>query len=127
LIAKLAAERICSKCRRRTDWGGRAMAFPDDLNDVVVFKIHPAIGIARLSMNDDYFVFGSDPGSYKSNNLMKRQAVQFRVFAYGDNHVGLGELTPAVMGALNITAVWSAKVAKLRAPFARNHSQQRCQ
>jgi len=34
------------------------MAFPSDLSDVVVFKIHPAIGIARLSMNEDYFVFG---------------------------------------------------------------------
>ena len=53
----------------------------------------------------------SDPGSYKSNNLMKRQAVQFRVFAYGDNHVGLGELSADVMDALSITAVWSAKVA----------------
>jgi len=87
------------------------MAFPNDLSDVVVFKIHPAIGIARLSANDDYFIFGSDPGSYKSNNLMKRQAVQFRVFAYGDNHVGLGELFPDLMDSLNITAVWSAKVA----------------
>src|ERR1700692_4436925 len=87
------------------------MAFPSDLSDVVVFKVHPAIGVARLSANDDYFIFGSDPGSYKSNNLMKRQAVQFRVFAYGDNHVGLGELSADVMDALSITAVWSAKVA----------------
>src|SRR5262245_31932637 len=87
------------------------MAFPDDLSDVIVFKIHPAIGIARVSNNDDYYVFGQDPGSYKSNGLMKRQAVQFRVFAYGENHVGLGELTPKAMTALNITAVWSAKVA----------------
>jgi len=87
------------------------MAFPSDLSDVVVFKVHPAIGVARLSANDDYFIFGSDPGSYKSNNLMKRQAVQFRVFAYGDNHVGLGELSADVLDALNITAVWSAKVA----------------
>jgi hypothetical protein len=87
------------------------MAFPNDLNNVVVFKIHPAIGIARLSVNEDFFIFGSDPATYKSNNLMKRQAVQFRVFAYGDNHVGLGELTPDVMTALGITAVWSANVA----------------
>jgi hypothetical protein len=36
------------------------MAFPNDLSDVLAFKIHPAIGIARLSMNDDYDVFGSD-------------------------------------------------------------------
>jgi hypothetical protein len=86
------------------------MAFPNDLSNVVVFKIHPAIGIARLSVNDDFFVFGDKPAQYKSNGLMKRQAVQFRIFAYGDNHVGLGELTPDVMAALSITAVWSAKV-----------------
>src|SRR5215475_3986862 len=87
------------------------MAFPKDLTDVVVFKIHPAIGIARVSTNDDYYVFGRDPGEYKSNGLIKRQAVQFRVFAYGENHVGLGELTPAVMARLKITAIWSARVA----------------
>jgi L-lysine epsilon oxidase-like protein len=87
------------------------MAFPNDLSDVVVFKIHPAIGVARVANNDDYYVFGRDPGSYKSNGHWKRQAVQFRVFAYGDNHTGLGELTPEVMASLNITAVWSAKVA----------------
>jgi hypothetical protein len=86
------------------------MAFPNDLSDVVVFKIHPAIGIARLSRNDDYYVYGKDPGNYKSNGLMKRQAVQFRIYAYGDNHVALGELTPQVMATLNITAVWSARV-----------------
>lgn len=87
------------------------MAFPNDLSDIVVFKIHPAIGIARMAKNDDYFVFGTDPENYKSNGLMKRQAVKFRVFAYGENHVGLGELTPAVMQQLGVTAVWSAKVA----------------
>ena len=87
------------------------MAFPNDLSDVVVFKIHPAIGVARVSMNDEYYVFGRDPGNYKSDGMMKRQAVQFRLFAYGDNHVGLGELTADVMSSLNITAVWSAKVA----------------
>lgn len=87
------------------------MAFPNDLDDVVVFKIHPAIGIARVSKNDDYYVFGADPGTYKSNGIIKRQAVLFRVFAYGENHVGLGELTPQVINDLNVTAVWSAKVS----------------
>jgi hypothetical protein len=93
------------------------MAFPDDLKDVVVFKIHPAIGIARVSRNDEFFIFGSDPGTYKSNGLMKRQAVRFRVFAYGENNVGLGELTPAVMKQLNINPVWSAKVANRKIAF----------
>ena len=86
------------------------MAFPNDLSDVVVFKIHPAIGVARVSLSDDYYVFGKDPGNYKSNDIMKRQAVQFRLFAYGDNHAGLGELTADVMAKLGISAVWSARV-----------------
>jgi hypothetical protein len=42
------------------------MAFPNDLSDVVVFKVHPAIGVARVTMNDDYYVFGRDPGNYSS-------------------------------------------------------------
>ena len=87
------------------------MAFPKDLSNVVVLKIYPAIGVARLSRNTDYYVFGKDPGNYKSNGLMKRQAVQFRIYAYGENHAGLGELTPKVMSALGIQAVWSARVA----------------
>ena len=81
------------------------MAFPDDLNNVVVLKIHPAIGIARVSKNDEFFVFGTNPTHYKSNGLMKRQAVQFRIFAYAANNIGLGELTPGVLASLNIKAV----------------------
>ena len=94
------------------------MAFPQDLADVVIFKIHPAIGIARLSDNEDYYVFGSDPGTYKSNGIMKRQAVQFRIFAYGENHLGLGELTPDMIQSLNIQAIWSAKVANRKLPYS---------
>src|SRR5262245_63447182 len=100
------------------------MAFPNDLSDVVVLKIHPAIGIARVSKNDDYFVFGTDPGPYKSNGLMKRQAVQFRIFAYGQNNIGLGELTPAVLSSLNIKAVWSAQVANRKCLFTARQSIQ---
>jgi hypothetical protein len=87
------------------------MGFPNDLTNVVVFKIHPAIGVARISDSDDFFVFGTDPTNYKANGRLKKQAVQFRIFAYGENHVGLGELTADVMANLGITAVWSAKVA----------------
>jgi len=87
------------------------MAFPDNLNDVILFKIHPAIGVARLSNNDDFYIFGNDPGPYKSNGLIKRQAVKFKIFAYGENNVGLGELTKETMNNLGITAVWTAKVA----------------
>lgn len=93
------------------------MAFPADLSDVKVLKIHPAIGIARVSRNSDYFVFGQPPAEYKSNGLMKRQAVQFRVFAYGENHQGLGELTPALMSTLGVAAVWSASVANRKIAY----------
>ena len=87
------------------------MAFPDDLTDVVAFKIHPAIGIARVSKNEDYFVFGTPQTDYKSNGVMKRQAVQFRVFVYGDENLGLGEFTADLMTRLGVRAVWSAEVA----------------
>ncbi|ABW29988.1 LodA/GoxA family CTQ-dependent oxidase [Acaryochloris marina] len=87
------------------------MAFPSDFSNVEICKIHPAIGIARVSNNDDFYIFGNDPGNYKSGGLIKRQAVQFRIFVYGENNVGLGELTPQVMSDLGITAIWSAKVA----------------
>lgn len=97
------------------------MAFPQDLSNVVVFKIHPAIGIARVSKNSDYFIHGKQPANYKSNGLMKRQAVQFRVFAYGHNNVGLGELTPNVMTALGLSSVWSAKVANRKIAYIENN------
>jgi hypothetical protein len=92
------------------------MPFPQDISNVACLKIHPAIGFARVSKNDDYFVFGTNPATYKTNGLIMRQAVQFRLFAYGQNGEGLGELTPATLGKLGILAVWSADVAnrKLR-------------
>ncbi len=50
------------------------MAFPNDFDDVVLFKIHPAIGIARVSMNDEFYIFGSSPTTYKSNGLWKNKS-----------------------------------------------------
>lgn len=87
------------------------MGFPRDLSDVRFLKIHPAIGVARVANSETYYVFGANPESYKADGLMKRQAVQFRIFAYGQNHVGLGELTGEVRDALGLTVVWSARVA----------------
>src|SRR5262245_53220305 len=105
-----AFDQACSHSTRTSVQQETPMGFPNDVSDVVVFKIHPAIGVARVANNDDYYVFGTDPSSYKSNKLMKRQAVQLRIFAYGDSNVGLGELTPQVMAALGSTSVWCAKV-----------------
>lgn len=88
--------------------------------NVKVLKVHPSIGIARLSRipegSDYYYIFGSSPAAYKSGDLMKRQAVQFRLFAYGDNNVVLEELTPTRLGQLGIDAVWTALVGNQKIP-----------
>jgi L-Lysine epsilon oxidase N-terminal/L-lysine epsilon oxidase C-terminal domain len=76
-----------------------------------VLKIHPSIGVARLSTNEDFFIYGEPTTSFKSNNLIKRQAVRFRIFAYGANNAGIEELTPARLTELGITARWRARVA----------------
>lgn len=99
------------------------MAFPNDLSDVSVFKIHPALGCARLANNDDYYEFfefenkreANLPREYMSlrdgKHWMKRQAVRFRIFAYGADGTELGELTQNVMAVHGIVATWSANVA----------------
>jgi hypothetical protein len=77
-------------------------------------KIHPAIGFARLSTNDDTYVFGEPQHplpSYKSNGLIKRQAVRFRIFAYDSNNKALAELTPELLFSSNLRAVWHVRVA----------------
>ena len=78
-----------------------------NISDVSYFKIHPAIGVARIANNDDYFEFfqansqnflpaedymsegGSgdpEPGKLR----LKRQAVQFTVYAYDENNDPIG-------------------------------------
>lgn len=75
-------------------------------------KIHPAIGFARLSSNPESYEFGPDPlPHYKSNDLIKRQSVRFRIFAYDGNNQGIEELTPEWLAANNLHAVWHARVA----------------
>jgi hypothetical protein len=89
-------------------------------------KIHPAIGFARVSTSPNSYVFG-DPHpqeTYKSGKLIKRQAVQFRIFAYDANNVGLAELTPASLAANGLRAVWHARVANrktARGPESQNN------
>ncbi|HWX29514.1 MAG TPA: LodA/GoxA family CTQ-dependent oxidase [Steroidobacteraceae bacterium] len=101
------------------------MAFPNDLADVAVFKIHPAIGCARLANNDDYYEFFEYADKRKAGQAQSlkymsmrdgkhrimRQAVRFRVFAYRSDGSEIGELTEAIMGRLGITASWTASVA----------------
>lgn len=70
-----------------------------------VYKIHPAIGVARVGNSPTAFFIGPEsPGSpgveigaggtetaltqYKHNGLVKRQAARFRVFAYDQDLAG---------------------------------------
>lgn len=77
---------------------------------IKVIKIHPAIGLARLSTSSEHYVFG-DPGiiqpEYKDGDRIKRQAVQFRLFAYGENNQGLFELTEEKLREMDLRAIWS--------------------
>lgn len=101
------------------------MAFPQDLADVAVFKIHPAIGCARLANNDDFYEFFEYHEQRKAGqgqtlkymtvrdgkHWIMRQAVRFKVFAYKADGRELGELTTELMAALGIRATWTASVA----------------
>ncbi len=99
------------------------MAFPKDLADVAAFKIHPAIGCARLASNEDYYEFfdyeekrkAGQTREYMSKregkHWIKRQAVQFRIFAYRSDGGEIGELTTDIMAKLGLSATWTASVA----------------
>lgn len=53
-----------------------------------IYRIHPGIGIARLGNHPDAYFLGPEApgipptGPYKSDGLVKRQGVRFRVFRY---------------------------------------------
>lgn len=101
------------------------MAFPNDLADVAVFKIHPAIGCTRLANNDDYYEFFEYEEKRKAGQAQSlkymtlrdgkhwimRQAVRFRIFAYRSDGGEIGELTDEIMERLGLRATWTASVA----------------
>lgn len=68
-----------------------------------VYKIHPAIGIARLGNSPDFFIgpelIGEElnpTGGFKDNQCrVKRQAARFRIFAHHDDNT-VSEITGAV-------------------------------
>lgn len=117
---------------------------PPPGNDTMtkIYRIHPAIGIARLGGNDGTFFVGPElPGGpsvelqpdgteipltqYKSDGRIKRQAARFRVFEYERDPSGtLGpgrELT-----ADEATIEWEVKLANRKAASrAFNGSQMR--
>lgn len=67
-----------------------------------IYKIHPAIGIARLGNSPDFFVGPellnaelNPPGGFKDNQCrVKRQAARFRIFAHHDDNT-VEEITGA--------------------------------
>lgn len=102
------------------------MSFSGNIADVGFFKIHPAIGVARLADTNEYYEFfdyaakreagQGDQLKYKvktpdGQHWWKKQAVQFRIFAYDSDGIGLGEVTSSYLEDNNIRATWTSKVA----------------
>jgi hypothetical protein len=80
-------------------------------NRVSVLKIHPAIGIARISPNPDYFVFGDTPQNYKSNGLIKRQGVRFLIVGYDASGREIAAYTVPDLEALGLRVTWRVRLA----------------
>src|SRR5437764_13495055 len=84
-----------------------------------VFKIHPAVGVARVGNSDDFFVgperLGerpNPPGGFKDAQCrVKRQAARFRIFAHHDDN-SVEEITSA---KADIT--WTVHLANKKAAF----------
>ncbi|RZL85273.1 MAG: hypothetical protein EOP32_00415 [Rhodococcus sp. (in: high G+C Gram-positive bacteria)] len=98
-----------------------------------VYKIHPAIGVARVGNSPDGFFIGPEaPGSpgvetddagveapltrYKVGGQVKRQAARFRVFAYEQDARGNLELVGEVGPRAHVE--WSVDLANRKAAFA---------
>jgi hypothetical protein len=97
-----------------------------------IYKIHPAIGIARVGNSPDGFFIGPEipdqpsveigPGgaetplqNYKdANQLLKRQAARFRVFEYDQDAAG-NLSNPQEITSAKATITWTVKLANLKA------------
>ncbi len=98
------------------------------MQSVAYLKIHPGVGIARLgnargegpaAQRTDYFVgpvrpgpVAPPPGGYKVAGCVKRQAAEFRVFAYDAEGGCLGEVTAA-----EARIDWTVTVANTKASW----------
>jgi len=99
-----------------------------------VYKIHPAIGVARLGNHETAFFVGPEPPgspgveidsdgvetplqSYKEGGRVKRQAARFRVFAYEQDVTGslqlIGEVGP------DVHVEWSVDLVNRKAALDR--------
>lgn len=105
------------------------MAKNIDLNKVAVIKIHPAIGVARVSRNSDYFEFfdfhqkpmeerrymskGQVGDPHYDKLSIKRQAVKFQAIAYDADGNILGNLSDDA----RINTDWEANLGNRKLHF----------
>lgn len=91
------------------------------MNNITSFKIHPAIGIARLGNSPDKYFIGPElPGSnnppvggYKDKQMrIKRQAARFRIFGYDEAGNVVKEITAA-----NADIKWTVHLANKKASW----------
>ncbi|MBC8073412.1 MAG: tyrosinase family protein [Deltaproteobacteria bacterium] len=98
----------------------------------LVYKIHPAIGIARVGdSTDEWFVGPETPGRFvrpvagmfrDRNHKIKRQAARFRVWEYEQS--ASGKLTPKREITTSAAAIkWTVHVANKKAAFFEFHYQ----
>ncbi|CEL54922.1 L-lysine 6-oxidase OS=Marinomonas mediterranea (strain ATCC 700492 / JCM 21426 / NBRC 103028 / MMB-1) GN=lodA PE=1 SV=1 [Rhizoctonia solani AG-1 IB] len=90
---------------------------------IAFVDIYPPIGIARVGDSDEYYLGPEIPGvepiqknGFKdSQHRIKKQAVRFRVYAYGEDSQLLGELTDGKEYALE----WTVHVANKKAAWVK--------
>ena len=92
-----------------------------NMKEIVIFKIHPAIGIARIGNSPDKFFIGPEipginkipAGGYKDEKMrVKRQAARFRIFGYDQEGNVVEEITSA-----NADIRWSVHLANKKASW----------
>jgi hypothetical protein len=93
------------------------------MKEIVTFKIHPAIGIARLGNSpNDFFIGPEIPGKYPkpeggykdSQQKVKRQAARFRIFGYDKKGKVVKEIT-----AKDATIKWTVHLANKKSAWKR--------
>ena len=108
------------------------------------FRIHPAIGVARVGdadrVGDDFFFIGPEIpgvpanfdsatktyGSFKKDGKVRPQAVRFRIFEYAREADGSASLVGEVkLGEAGVSAItWTVHVANRKASFCEFAGQQ---
>ena len=87
------------------------------------YRIHPAIGVARVGNSMETFIGpevpGTDPGpadgTFKTNGHLKRQAQRFRIFEY-DSAVPDAEPVEVSLATADVSKIsWTVKLANRKA------------